>query len=151
MINLKNCSRITPVSYTHLISATYTPVFGKKSFFSIAMFAVGVPTCFPIPRPCITAVSYTHLVMGKNEFLVHCDTWNYMDGIGQGLKQQPELTCNGWTLTVAETPILTEPMDQYQMAGTKGYVLVLPDEAASQLVGDVYKRQVFYLFVKASL
>ena len=59
-----------------------------------------------------------------------------MDGIGQGLKQQPELTFNGWTLTVAETPILTEPMEQYQMAGTKGYVLVLPDEAASQLVGE---------------
>ena len=36
----------------------------------------------------------------------------------------------------AETPILTEPMEQYQMAGTKGYVLVLPDEAASQLVGE---------------
>ena len=39
-----------------------------------------------------------------------------MDGIRQGLKQQPELTFNGWTLTVAETPILTEPMEQYQMA-----------------------------------
>ena len=53
----------------------------------------------------------------------------------QGLKQQPEITLNGRTLTIAETPILTEPMEQYQMAGTKGYVLVLPDEAASQLVG----------------
>ena len=39
-------------------------------------------------------------------------------------------------MTIAETPILTEPMEQYQMAGTKGYVLVLPDEAASQLVGE---------------
>lgn len=27
-------------------------------------------------------------------------------------------------------------MEQYQMAGTKGYVLVLPDEATSQLVGE---------------
>ena len=54
----------------------------------------------------------------------------------QGLKQQPEITLNGRTLTIAETPILTEPMEQYQMAGTKGYVLVLPDEAASQLVGE---------------
>ena len=59
-----------------------------------------------------------------------------MDGIRLGLEQQPEITFNGWTLTVAETPILTEPMEQYQMAGTKGYVLVLPDEAASQLVGE---------------
>ena len=59
-----------------------------------------------------------------------------MDGIRQGLAQQPEITFNGRTLTVAETPILTEPMEQYQMAGTKGYVLVLPDEAASQFVGE---------------
>ena len=103
---------------------------------------------YAVPEKPIEALSlsdYNHLreilglspvVMGKNEFLVHCDTWNYMDGIRQGLKQQPELTFNGWTLTVAETPILTEPMEQYQMAGTKGYVLVLPDEAASQLVGE---------------
>ena len=94
---------------------------------------------------CVTLSDYNHLreilglspvVMGNNEFLVHCDTWNYMDGIRQGLKQQPEITLNGRTLTIAETPILTEPMEQYQMAGTKGYVLVLPDEAASQLVGE---------------
>ena len=72
--------------------------------------------------------------MSDNEFLIHCDTWNYMDGNRQSLKQQPEITLNGRTLTLAETPILTEPMEQYQMAGTKGYVLVLPDEVASRLV-----------------
>ena len=33
--------------------------------------------------------------MSDSEFLVHCDTWNYMDGIRQGLKQQPEITLNG--------------------------------------------------------
>lgn len=59
-----------------------------------------------------------------------------MDDIRQRLEQQPEITLNGQTLTVAETPILTEPMEQYQMAGTNGYVLVLPDEAASQLSGE---------------
>ncbi len=59
-----------------------------------------------------------------------------MDGIRQGLEQQPEITLNGRTLTPAETPIRTEPMEQYQMAGTKGYVLVLPDEVASQLSGE---------------
>ena len=103
---------------------------------------------YAVPEKPIEALSlsdYNHLreilglspvVMGNNEFLVHCDTWNYMDGIRQGLKQQPEITLNGRTLTIAETPILTEPMEQYQMAGTKGYVLVLPDEAASQLVGE---------------
>ena len=103
---------------------------------------------YAVPEKPIEALSlsdYNHLreilglspvVMGNNEFLVHCDTWNYMDGIRQGLKQQPEITLNGRTLTIAVTPILTEPMEQYQMAGTKGYVLVLPDEAASQLVGE---------------
>ena len=103
---------------------------------------------YAVPEKSIEALSlsdYNHLreilglspvSMSDNEFLVHCDTWNYMDGIRQGLKQQPEITLNGRTLTIAETPILTEPMEQYQMAGTKGYVLVLPDEAASQLVGE---------------
>ena len=97
------------------------------------------------PIEALSLSDYNHLreilglspvSMSDNEFLVHCDTWNYMDGIRQGLKQQPEITLNGRTLTIAETPILTEPMEQYQMAGTKGYVLVLPDEAASQLVGE---------------
>ena len=39
-------------------------------------------------------------------------------------------------VTPAEMLILTEPMEQYQMAGTKGYVLVLPDEVASRLSGE---------------
>ena len=61
---------------------------------------------------------------------------DFEEEIRQGLEQKPEITLNGWTLTPAETPILTEPMEQYQMAGTKGYVLVLPDEVASQLSGE---------------
>lgn len=103
---------------------------------------------YAVPNETIEALSlsdYNHLreilglspvSMNNNEFLVHCDTWNYMDGIRQGLEQKPEITLNGWTLTPAETPILTEPMEQYQMAGTKGYVLVLPDEVASRLSGE---------------
>ena len=96
---------------------------------------------YAVPDEAIEALSlsdYNHLreILGlspvsinNNEFFVHCDTWNYMDDIRQRLEQQPEITLNGQTLTVAETPILTEPMEQYQMAGTNGYVLVLPDEA----------------------
>ena len=103
---------------------------------------------YAVPDEAIEALSlsdYNHLreILGlspvsinNNEFFVHCDTWNYMDDIQQRLEQQPEITLNGQTLTVAETPILTEPMEQYQMAGTNGYVLVLPDEAASQLSGE---------------
>mgnify|MGYP001064362941 FL=1 len=74
--------------------------------------------------------------ISNNEFLVHCDTWNYVDDIQQRLEQQSEITLNGQTLAAAETPILTEPMEQYQMAGTNGYVLVLPDKVASQLSGE---------------
>ena len=85
---------------------------------------------YAVPEKPIEALSlsdYNHLreilglspvSMSNNEFLVHCDTWNYMDGIRQGLAQQPEITFNGRTLSAAETPILTEPMEQYQMAGT---------------------------------
>ena len=103
---------------------------------------------YAVPDEAIEALSlsdYNHLreILGlspvsinNNEFFVHCDTWNYMDDIRQRLEQQPEITLNGQTLTVAETPIRTEPMEQYQMAGTNGYVLVLPDEAASQLSGE---------------
>ena len=103
---------------------------------------------YAVPDEAIEALSlsdYNHLreVLGlspvsidSSEFFVHCDTWNYMDDIRQRLEQQPEITLNGQTLTVAETPILTEPMEQYQMAGTNGYVLVLPDEAVSQLSGE---------------
>ena len=103
---------------------------------------------YAVPDEAIEALSlsdYNHLreILGlspvsinNNEFFVHCDTSNYMDDIRQRLEQQPEITLNGQTLTVAETPILTEPMEQYQMAGTNGYVLVLPDEAASQLSGE---------------
>lgn len=103
---------------------------------------------YTVPHESIEALSlsdYNHLrkILGlsqvsinDNEFLVHCDTWNYMDGIRQGLAQQPEITLNGQTLTPAKTSIWTEPMEQYQMAGTKGYVLVLPDKVASQLSGE---------------
>ena len=103
---------------------------------------------YAVPNEVIEALAlsdYNHLreILGlsavslsSGEFLIHCDTWNYMDDIQQRLEQKPEITLNSQTLTAAETPILTEPMEQYQMAGTNGYVLVLPDEVTSQLPGE---------------
>ena len=41
--------------------------------------------------------------ISNNEFLVHCDTWNYVDDIQQRLEQQSKITLNGQTLTAAET------------------------------------------------
>ena len=46
-----------------------------------------------------------------------------------------EITLYGCALTVKEMPVLTDSMEQYQMAGTKGYVLVLLDEAVQQFSG----------------
>ena len=121
---------------------------GRTMAVVAILLTISLATMYAVPEKSIEALSlsdYNHLreilrlspvSMSDNEFLVHCDTWNYMDGIRQGLEQHPEITLNGRILTIAETPILTEPMEQYQMAGTKGYVLVLPDEAASQLVGE---------------
>lgn len=83
-----------------------------------------------------TILGLSPVSMGSSRFLIHCDSWNYLDDIEKALEQQPEITLNGHTLTPLDTPVLTEPMEQYQMAGTKGYVLVLPDEAARQLSGD---------------
>lgn len=103
---------------------------------------------YDIPNEAIEALSlsdYNYLrqilglpsvAMESNEFLIHCDTWNYLDDIRRALAQQPEIIINGYTLTPMETPILTEPMEQYQMAGTKGYVVVLPDEVTQQLSGN---------------
>lgn len=103
---------------------------------------------YTIPDEPIEALSlsdYNHLrrILGlssvsvdSGKFFIHCDTWNYLDEIEQALEQQPEITLNGNTLTAMEMPVLTEPMDQYQMAGTNGYVLVLPDQVTQQLSGD---------------
>lgn len=73
--------------------------------------------------------------MDDDEFLIHCDTWFYMEDIQKALEQKPNISLAGRTLTATYPPILTEPMEQYQMAGTKGYVLILPDQTAGQLPG----------------
>lgn len=83
-----------------------------------------------------TILGLSTISMGSGKFLIHCDTWNYLDEIEQALEQQPEIMLNGNMLTAMEMPVLTEPMEQYQMAGTNGYVLVLPDQVAQQLPGN---------------
>ena len=71
--------------------------------------------------------------LNDNEFFVHCDTWIYMDSIKSNLTDNPTIRLAGQELKAAAEPIFTEPMEQYQMAGTKGYVLVIPDQVASLL------------------
>lgn len=74
--------------------------------------------------------------LSSNEFFIHCDTWNYVEKIQKALEQKSEILLAGSVLGIAETAIYTEPMEQYQMAGTRGYILVVPDQVATQLSGE---------------
>lgn len=74
--------------------------------------------------------------LSANEFMVHCDTWNYVEKIQKALEQKSEILLAGSVLEIAETAIYTEPMEQYQMAGTRGYILVVPDQVTTQLSGE---------------
>ena len=71
--------------------------------------------------------------LSANEFFIHCDTWNYVEKIQKALEQKSKITLAGNVLEIAETAIHTEAMEQYQMAGTRGYALVVPIELTNQL------------------
>lgn len=70
------------------------------------------------------------------EYIVHCDTWAYQEKIEAALAERPAITLAGHTLENPQGVIYTEPMGQYQLAGTGGYVLVVPDAAAEALPAD---------------
>lgn len=67
------------------------------------------------------------------EYLVHCDTWTYTEAIKTTLKEKSQITLAGIPLENPEGRIFEEAMEQYQMAGTKGYVLVVPDQVVGEL------------------
>lgn len=67
------------------------------------------------------------------EYLVHCDTWTYTEAIKTALKEKSQITLAGIPLKNPEGRIFEEAMEQYQMAGTKGYVLVVPDQVVGEL------------------
>lgn len=98
-----------------------------------------------LPVEALALTDYNHLrrmlglvevSLADDSFLVHCDTWNYMEDIREALAEKPEITLAGTTLRVTAQKIYTEPMELYQMAGTKGYVLVVSDAVAEGLSGD---------------
>ena len=72
----------------------------------------------------------------QDRFLIHCDTWIYMEPIKSALSESATIELAGYKLQSSSEEIFTEPMEQYQMAGTKGYVIVVPDEVASQLPAE---------------
>lgn len=87
--------------------------------------------------------SYLRFLLGlqevslqSGEYLVHCDTWNYQKKIMEALSSQNEVTLAGNVLVNPQSTLYTEPMEQYQIAGVNGYVLVVPDDVASLLIPD---------------
>lgn len=78
-------------------------------------------------------LGFGKVTLSDDEYLVHCDTWTYTEKIKTAMKQQPELTLSGVTLQNPQGRIYEEAMEQYRMAGTKGYVLVVPDRLANSL------------------
>ena len=98
---------------------------------------------YPVEALALSDYNHLRCILGlkpvslsENEFFIHCDTWNYVEKIQKALEQKSEITLAGNVLEIAETAIHTEPMEQYQMAGTRGYVLVVPDQVANLLSGE---------------
>lgn len=74
--------------------------------------------------------------LADDNYLLHCDTWHYEQAIRQSLAQQSAIILAGERLDDPGARIYTEPLEQYQLAGTKGYVLVVPDHIANKLPAD---------------
>jgi len=71
--------------------------------------------------------------LDSNGYIVHCDTSKYLDDIENEIIQNEDIVLNGTKLYGNVNHIYTEPMEQYRMAGTNGYVLVVPDEMVEGL------------------
>lgn len=78
-------------------------------------------------------LGFEKVEMSDDEYLVHCDTWSLTRKIETAMRSQNEITLSGVELCNPQNTIYKEAMEQYQMAGTKGYVLVLPDHIANGL------------------
>ncbi len=102
---------------------------------------------YTVPDQQIEAIAlsdYNHLrrmlglepvTLAADSVLVHCDTWNLLEGIEAAIAEKPQMTLAGQTFTVEPT-IHTEAMECYQMMGTKGLVLVVPDALTKYLSPD---------------
>jgi len=68
-----------------------------------------------------------------DEYLVHCDTWTHIESIRAAMNKQPDVTIMDATLKNPQARINEEAMEQFQMAGTNGYVLIVADTIAAML------------------
>ncbi len=71
--------------------------------------------------------------LSSTQYLVHCDTRKYADKIKKDIIQDSDIVLNGRILQGTAENIFTEPIELYRMAGTNGYVLVVPDEIVKGL------------------
>ena len=74
--------------------------------------------------------------LATNEYLVHCDIWTHIENIKIAMKNQPNIIIAGETLENPKERIYEEAMEQYKMAGSYGYVLVVPDKVAEKLTAN---------------
>lgn len=73
-------------------------------------------------------------ILQDDEYLIQCDTWFYMENIKKYINDNPNIKIGDRKLSTSTNKIATEPMEQYQMAGTKGYVMVVPDDLEKELI-----------------
>ena len=79
-------------------------------------------------------LSLDEKVLQDDEYLIQCDTWFYMEDIKKSINNNPHIKIGDRKLSTSTDKIATEPMEQYQMAGTKGYVMVVPDDLEKELI-----------------
>ena len=79
-------------------------------------------------------LSLSEKVLQDDEYLIQCDTWFYMEDIKKYINSNPYIKIGDRKLGTTTDKIATEPMEQYQMAGTKGYVMVVPDNLEKVLI-----------------
>lgn len=79
-------------------------------------------------------LSLSEKVLQDDEYFIQCDTWFYMEDIKKYINSNPYIKIGDRKLGTSTDKIATEPMEQYQMAGTKGYVMVVPDNLEKELI-----------------
>nr|WP_314461230.1 FtsX-like permease family protein [uncultured Clostridium sp.] len=92
--------------------------------------------------PILAISNYNHIrkqldlkpvELGNNEYAVHCEP-RYEKEMLAGMKDKPAVKIADHELFPADTPLHTETIEQYWMAGDNGYVMVVPDWLADGLL-----------------
>lgn len=95
-----------------------------------------------IPDMPILAISdYNHIrkqldlmpvELGNNEYAVHCEPGYEKEMLAE-MKEKPVVKITDHELFPSDTPLHTETIEQYWMAGDNGYAMVVPDWMADGL------------------